>query len=64
MNSSNHIGSRGAHKLEGGVRSMSKYLASWGADAPFANLLDTSLANNIGETVSVECVYVKSSYLS
>ncbi len=37
--------------MTGSVR-ISKYLASWGADRPFAHMMDsTALANNIGETV-------------
>jgi hypothetical protein len=32
---------------------MSKYLASWGADRPFAHLIEAgNMANQIGETVS------------
>ena len=37
---------------------MSKYLASWGANRPFARLTDgAALANNIGETVKADMTY-------
>lgn len=31
---------------------MTKYVESWGADKPFANITETTLAKNIGLTVS------------
>lgn len=31
---------------------MTKYVESWGADKPFANVVEATLAKNIGLTVS------------
>ena len=33
---------------------MTKYVECWGADKPFANITETTLAKNIGLTVSFE----------
>jgi hypothetical protein len=32
---------------------MTKYVECWGADKPFANITESTLAKNIGLTVSV-----------
>ena len=35
---------------------MTKYVECWGADKPFANITESTLAKNIGLTVSVPAV--------
>ena len=35
---------------------MTKYVECWGADKPFANITESTLAKNIGLTVSVHAV--------
>lgn len=45
-------------KLQEGFRNrssskMTKYVECWGADKPFANITESTLAKNIGLTVSI-----------
>lgn len=36
---------------------MTKYIECWGADKPFANITESTMAKNIGLAVSVPTVY-------
>lgn len=37
---------------------MTKYIECWGADKPFANITESTMAKNIGLAVSIKVLYV------